>query len=63
MIYTADYTCNAEGRWVARLRPHDTPDTTIDTREHEDFLACAGEVFDLVEPDAVVELGDVTGDP
>jgi hypothetical protein len=63
MTYTADYTLNANNKWSARVRPSDTPDTTIDTGEHDDFVDCVGEVFDLVEPDAEVLVGDVRGEP
>lgn len=60
MTYTAHYTLNANDKWSARIVPSDTPDTTIDTREHDDFVDCVGEVYELVEPDAEVFLGDIT---
>lgn len=60
--YTADYTLNANEKWSAVVRPHDTPDTTIETREHADFVECVGEVYDLVEPGAEVFVGDVRGE-
>jgi hypothetical protein len=60
--YTADYTLGVNNKWSARLRPSDTPDTTIDTNEHDDFADCAAEAFDLAGPDAEVVLGDVRGD-
>lgn len=62
MTYTADYTLGINNKWSARVRPSDTPDTTIDTGEHDAFVDCVGEVFDLVEPDAEVFVGDVRGE-
>jgi hypothetical protein len=62
-MYTADYTLGINGKWRGTLRADATPDTTIDTGEHDDFVDAVGEVFDLVEPGADVALGAVTGDP
>ncbi len=62
-MYTADYTLGSNGKWRGTIRADAAPDTTIDTGEHDDFVDAVGEVFDLVERGAVVELGDVTGDP
>ncbi len=60
--YTVNYTRNVAGKWVGRVIPQDTPDTTIETREHRDWSSCVDEVFDLVEADAVVHLGDIAGE-
>lgn len=60
MTWTVDYTRTVAGKWTGRLRAHDHPDTTIDTREHEDFLSAADEVYELVGDGDTVYLGDVT---
>ena len=57
--YTVDYIRGRNDKWVGRLRADATPDTTIDTREHDDFVTCAGEVYELAGPDAEVMIGDV----
>ena len=62
MTYTVNYTRNLAGKWTGRIIPQDTPDTTIDTREHDAWTDCVDEVFELVEPDAVVHLGDIVGE-
>ena len=59
MTYTADYTLTVAGKWFATVRADDTPDTTIETREHDTFESAVDEAFGLVGDEDSVELGDI----